>query len=323
MPRLSHPGKRTFWHLRDAGRVPTHYDVVSTRLSYGHPPHFEVRAPLADFFERYQASVSLNVADWEQFSDPAQLTYVEYVSRRRDDEQFLARSLDADDVAARLNGGTCAALRELYARVISPLRFPCHGLQMAAAYVGHLAPASKISIAAAFQAADELRRVQRLAHRLRQVELTGVELDAAGRAVWQEDEAWQPLRRLIETLLVTYDWGEAFTALNLVIKPAFDHFLSHELAAVARRRGDEPLAQLLAVLDADGKWQRAWSQALLGSISAGDPANRARFADWLGAWHPRLLQALLPLAAALPELSPAEVGELQRTIHKTCELAGP
>jgi toluene monooxygenase system protein E len=326
MARVNHPGQRTFWHLRDAGRVPSNYDVVSSRLHYGSPPDFEVRAPLAAFFGRYQASVSLSVADWELFSDPAALTYADYVGRRRDDEQFLARLLDSDDLAARFGRGANAALREFYVRVVSPLRFPCHGLQMAAAYLGHLAPSSKITIAATFQAGDELRRVQRLAYRLRQVELVEIELDAAGRAIWQEDEAWQPLRRLIEMLLVTYDWGEAFTALNLLIKPAFDQLLSRELAAVARQRGDDCLSQLLVALGADGQWQRAWSQALLGLLLAGPPGNRQRIVAWVGVWRPRLLTALRPLVASLPELSQAELDgtlvELQRTLLQPGELAG-
>jgi Methane/Phenol/Toluene Hydroxylase len=40
-----------------------------------------------------------------------------------------------------------------------PLRFPGHGLQMLAAYIGKMAPSSRITMAASFQAADEMRSV--------------------------------------------------------------------------------------------------------------------------------------------------------------------
>jgi hypothetical protein len=53
-----------------------------------------------------------------------------------------------------------------------PLRFPGHGLQMLAAYIGKMAPSSGITMAASFQAADEMRRVQRLAYRMRQLQVT-------------------------------------------------------------------------------------------------------------------------------------------------------
>ena len=32
-------------------------------------------------------------------------------------------------------------------------------------------------------------------------------------------DGWQPARKAIEYALVSYDWGEAFTALNLVLAP--------------------------------------------------------------------------------------------------------
>ena len=49
-------------------------------------------------------------------------------------------------------------------RVLAPFDIPGHGLQMVAAYIGNMAPSSRITIAATFQAADEMRRVQRLAY---------------------------------------------------------------------------------------------------------------------------------------------------------------
>ena len=54
-------------------------------------------------------------------------------------------------------------------RWYAPLRYPVHGLQMLAAYVAQMAPASRVTNCAAFQSADELRRVQRLAYRTAQL----------------------------------------------------------------------------------------------------------------------------------------------------------
>ena len=51
-------------------------------------------------------------------------------------------------------------------RLLPPLRYLYHGLQMLAAYVGQMAPSGRITIAAALQAADEMRRVQRIAYRM-------------------------------------------------------------------------------------------------------------------------------------------------------------
>jgi toluene monooxygenase system protein E len=47
--------------------------------------------------------------------------------------------------------------------------------------------------------------------------------DKAGRrhqTSWEDAVAFQSLRALVERALVTYDWGEAFTVTNVVIKPS-------------------------------------------------------------------------------------------------------
>src|SRR6185437_12668511 len=111
------------------------------------------------------------------------------------------------------------------------------GLQMLAAYVAHMAPASRITNCAAFQSADELRRVQRIAYRTVQLntgQLRGPpserEVTRRHQAAWEDAEAFQPLRELIERALVAYDWGEAFTVTNLVIKPRIDRLVNQEIA---------------------------------------------------------------------------------------------
>ena len=80
-----------------------------------------------------------------------------------------------------------------------PLRYPVHGLQMLAAYVAQMAPASRITNCAAFQAADEMRRVQRIAYRTAQI--NGCPVDAATlrrhKTAWEEAPEFQPLRELI------------------------------------------------------------------------------------------------------------------------------
>ena len=92
-------------------------------------------------------------------------------------------------------------------RWYSPLRYPVHGLQMLAAYLAQMAPASRITNCAAFQAADEVRRLQRIAYRT--VQLNGPPFDAETarrqQAAWEDTAAFQPLRELVERALITYD----------------------------------------------------------------------------------------------------------------------
>ena len=57
---------------------------------------------------------------------------------------------------------------------------------------------------------------------------------SAERQRWENDAAWQGFRRLMERVLVAYDWGESFVALNLVAKPALDEAVVRQLAETAR-----------------------------------------------------------------------------------------
>src|SRR5262249_53004938 len=112
------------------------------------------------------------------------------------------------------------------------------------------------------------------------------ELAATGRALWQSDPAWQPLRRALERLLVTYDWGEALVALNLCVKPAVDDLFLCQLADAADGARAHLDAQILRALHEDAAWHRAWTDALLALAFADRPDNRAVVARWVDAWTP-------------------------------------
>jgi toluene monooxygenase system protein E len=164
----------------------------------------------------------------------------------------------------------------LLQRLYLPARFPVHALQMTGLYIGQLAPSSFITNASYFQAADELRRIQWVAYRAKSLSLEhGADLASSARArqCWEEDPAWQPLREAVEKMLIAYDWGEAFVALNLTLKPVFDAVFNVQLAELARAQGDALLALMLDDLELDSERSRDWSAALVQYAVARRPAN--------------------------------------------------
>jgi toluene monooxygenase system protein E len=171
--------------------------------------------------------------------------------------------------------------------LLTPQRYPVHGLRMVAAYVAQTAPSSYITSAAEFQAAGELRRVQRIAYRTRQLDLAHPALGfgQTERATFETHKRWQGVRAAIEELLVALDWDEAFTALELAIKPAYDEIFVRQLAEACRREGDELDALVLDSLWRDAEWSRRWSTALvrLALVRAG---NRSAFEHHLARWRP-------------------------------------
>src|SRR5260370_38887302 len=98
---------------------------------------------------------------------------------------------------------------------------------MLAAYVAQMAPASRITNCAAFQAADELRRVQRIAYRTVQLGSRPAETGTARRQqiAWEGAPPFQALRELLERALAAYDWGVTITVTHLLTKPRIDQHL--------------------------------------------------------------------------------------------------
>src|SRR5258708_13886731 len=80
---------------------------------------------------------------------------------------------------------------------------------------------------------------------------------------WQDDPAWQPLRELTERLLTTYDWGEAFVALNLCAKPLLDDLFMTQLPLLAKDRADFLFGQIPPSLPRSGRRHRQWTPARL------------------------------------------------------------
>ena len=298
---------RAFSHLSETRRVPTEYELVTTDLLwYPRLGGFEVRVPLGQWYERHQRGSLLQAAAWDAFVDPRETTYAKYVAMQRTREESvdaILRLVVARDYDSTLERGWISTLE----RVLPPLRYPAHAMQMAAAYVGQMAPAGRVVVACALQAADESRRIQRLVERTILMRRKHTNFGVGARRTWEADPAWQPTREVMEQLLVAWDWGEAFAALNLCVAPLFDRVLMTGLSELARTRGDPLLMPLLASLDEDCAWHRDWTGALVATAMAGDEGNRAVIEGWLGAWLPRARGAVRALDAVFSPDALADV----------------
>ena len=281
--------RKTYSRLASGRRIPTEYELVSSDLHYNYPRRFEIGGENAviDWYYRYREGSQLRATDWENFSDPRRTTYRSYTEiqdRKEDVVDGLLREIDETTYDEQLSDSWVAFIDHWY----GPLRFPIHGLVMMASYFAELAPASRITNCAAFQAADEMRRLQRIAYRMVQLgaHRSGVDVDAQ-RERWEDDTAFQPLRDLVERALVTYDWGEAMVVCNLVIKPHFDVLVNEEMAGnLAAANGDPALRAMHFSFGEDARWHRHWSVALIRYAVADDPSNADRIKAWVEAWSP-------------------------------------
>ena len=186
-------------------------------------------------------------------------------------------------------------------RLYTPRRFLRMALQMGAAYLVQMAPASTITACAGFQDGDEFRWLSRCAYRARELQRAHPErgFGETERRTWEEEPAWQGFRELLEKTLATYDWGEHFVALNLVAKPAADE-AHRQLGRVGRRFDDGLLGLMADNQIRDSERSRRWSAALV-AFSLENEANGDVLRGWIEKWMPLARQAVAAYCGALPE----------------------
>src|ERR1700749_3899143 len=297
------PQQKTYWHLLPERRMPTEYEIVTSKLlcytGEGFTgKRFELDVPLKDWYRRYQEESPLLCSSWEKFRDPRETTYTKYTELQRDKEIFVDGILDEIELT-----GYDAHLRpawlHMFARVVAPLRYTGHGFQMIASYIGQMAPSGRVTIVAALQSADEMRRIQRIAYRIRQLQQTYPGFAEDSRHLWQADLIWQPLREVVEKLLVTYDWAESFVGLNLVLKPIIDELFMKHVSDFALVEDDYLLGQIFYSLNEDSQWHRQWSGSLVQMVIEDNIANKDTIQAWIHTWYPFGARAALAVADAL------------------------
>jgi toluene monooxygenase system protein E len=298
------PPLKTYSHLAGKRQVPSEYEIVSTGLLYHPTRGFETDVPVRRWYQRYQRDARLRSDDWERFEDPRATTYPLYTSLQAQQEAHLDGVLRSW-LASEHDLARAAAWHETFLRTLAPLRFALHGFQMIAAYVGQMAPSGRLTMAALFQSADQLRRVHRLALHLGVLRKAHPFGEDPGRAAWQSAPAWQPLRRVVEQALVAFDWGEALVALNLCLAPLVERLFFTELAPILREERDYLVAETLSSFDQDGRWHQAWSTALVKLAVADHEENAGVIQEWIDLWYPRAREAVSAAAPLLGELGPA------------------
>ncbi|PWR19237.1 toluene monooxygenase [Zavarzinia aquatilis] len=251
--------------------------------------------------------------DWLAFRDPEEVTYRRYNIIQEGQENYVAEILDRFSNEGH-DTGLSAEWQTVLARLYTPSRFLHHTVQMASAYAATTTPASTISHCYAFQSADALRALSHVSYRT--VELARCHGQAGfnedERSHWETAPEWQGFRELMEKVLVTYEFGELFAALNLVAKPAIDEACLRQLGRAARRHDDSVLDLLSDAVLKDTARSRSWTQALVKFLGARD-GNVPLLRGWIAKWEPLADQAIDAFCAGLPDGDRAAVAARQAT----------
>jgi toluene monooxygenase system protein E len=288
--RARRPKTKTWSRFGNLGRKPNEYEIVTHDLNHTitGPTPLEMGPDVQGnvWLKRHRDSIPLTVADWNGFRDPDQMTYRKY-NTVQDQQETYVDGLMAEFTSKQSDYSLSARAVDLLAGVLTPSRYLSHGLQMLSAYVQQLAPSSYIANCATFQTADQLRRVQLAAYRAKQLSETypDRQFGAGERAQWERAPGWQPIRELVERLLIAYDWHDAFIGTQLVLKPVTDLLTLREFANVARVQGDDLDALIADNLYNDAARSQRWTAACTRFLIGAADGNRAALLETLARWR--------------------------------------
>lgn len=315
---------RTWSELGDLGRKPTVYEIVTHGMNHtmGETPlELGPDANGNEWLRTYRDDMAYQNVDWEGFRDPEQVTYETYCAMQDDAETHIDALLSRFDGDTDSDAEASDALVAYQRRVLTPGRYPAHGLQMLSAYVQQLAPSAYVANCASFQTADLVRRIQRIALRTKMLELAHPDagFGRGERRTWEEDADWQPFRKAIEEALVVYRWDEALVVTQVMLKPVVDLLLLDRYAREVQHLGGELDSLLFANLAIDGARTRRWTTALVQHIIGSDEANLVPLRATVDAWSDRveeLVTAGARLVASGSGESAEEIADSVRSAHR-------
>ena len=322
-------GMKTWSKLANNKRRPSEYEIVTTNLQTRHRHRnqaYELSPapdlPMNDWYRKHVFDSPLQHDNWEEFRDPDSLIYRVYTRNQDSQEEYIDGVLNEHDDIEHdedLQPEWLDALEKLY----TPRRYLQAALQMSAAYILQIAPASTITACAGFQEGDEFRWMQRVAYRTRELQIAHPArgFGKSERPHWETEPAWQGLRKLMEKALIAYDWCESFVANNLVAKIAADETL-RELAATARSFLDPLLASLADNQLRDSDRSRRWSAGLVKFCTEASEKNKAVIKGSIDHWTPLATKAITTYCSALPESNNSAEGAISRmeAFHRSLEL---
>jgi len=297
---------KTWSHLAGRRRKPSEYEIVSVGLHYNTrsedaPFELDPNMFMARWYKEHRNNCALKHPDWNAFRDPDGLVYRTYIMLQDGQETYVFGLFDQFNEREHdkaLEATWAGSLARLY----TPSRYLFHTLQMTSAYIMQMAPASTITNCAAFQAADSFRWMSHSAYRAKELSLTfpdkGFGRDE--RHYWETDAAWQGFRKLMELVLVTWDWDESFVALNLVAKPAIEEAVLRKLGEAGRHNGDTLLGMLTDAQLIDAQRHRRWATALV-KMAQEVPGNADVIKGYISKWQPLADSAIDAYCAALSD----------------------
>lgn len=278
---------------------------IEPRENFHYRPTWAQDRELYD--ERYSV---LRLTDPYTFTDPRQFYYMPYVTNRaalHDEFGKTLAYLEKRDLLAKLPVGWQSVLSS----VVVPLRHFESGAQLITVTGARFAYGTSLEQCCTYAAFDRIGNAQMLSRVGIAVGSGTGDILKVAKQEWLDGEHLQPLRRLVEEIMIVDDWAEGLLAVDILdslIYPLIYRGLD-EAALLGGAGAYSLIAQHLTTWFAD---QRKWLDALIATWAADEEngeKNRAELARIAQTWSGRAHEAVAALAAvvdaSLPEVGSA------------------
>jgi phenol hydroxylase P1 protein len=324
--RIIEPRRKTFQHIieRLGDKPASRYEEGTLDVQPTENFHYR---PLWDpEHELYDETFScVRLTDPYSFRDPRQYYYAPYVANRAALHDAFGKTLgylEERSLLTLLPRGW----QDVVATVLVPLRHFESGAQLISVAGARFAYGTAVEQCLSFAAFDRVGNAQMLSRVGISLADGSDELLGEAKSSWMESPALQPLRRVVEELLVERDWVTSTVGLDLIDRLLYPLLYRHldEAALLGGAGAYSLVAQHFAGWYDDN---RRWLDALLAEWVA-DPGhgaeNRARLQEMTDTWLPRAQEAVAAVAEAIDAAvgvdAAAHVGNSAQTV--TATLAG-
>lgn len=270
-------------HLSHLAHKLSVYEIATSELLYYPKIGFETNTPISAWMQKQQNG-QLKLENFEKFSDPLEMTYAKYTALRKEEELLLEKCFNDNKIISD-------EWFWFVENILSPLVFPLHGLQMTTSYLAHLAPSGKVVVPLMFQAADTLKQIHKIAMLGAHYRKQRLTFAKNRKQQWEQGEIWQGLRKVIEELLITYDWGESFVALNFCVKPAIEEVFFDSLFSLAKKNNDTDFEETFLSITSNRLWHRDCVKEILKIILT-YKENIKKVSDITSVWSKKMTEAL-------------------------------
>lgn len=241
----------------------------------------------------YDASITrIVMKDWYAFKDPRQFYYTTYTLARAKQQDTTEANFSFIEDHGLFNNMS-PGLRKKAIEILVPLRHVAYGANQNNTLICGYGYGTTFTQPMMYHAMDNLGIAQYIS-RLGLL-LGDVEALETGKKAWLNDPAWQPLRRLVEDMMVVRDPFELFVAQNVTLDGLL-YPLVYQRVVVGEFSASNTGIALGTQFQRDWYEETAkWIDSVLKIAGTESEDNRVVMKGWIDHYRARAAEAMVPV----------------------------